>query len=73
MTNSMTHLKVFWHLLVRSFVIFKPEFKDKIINCLIWTSITTVVFALIMPSMGLANYGTFTLISGAASWGFFQP
>lgn len=71
MTNLKTHLKVFWYLLYRRLVIFKPQLKEKVINCLIWTTITTVVFAWIMPSMGLAQFGTFTLMSGAATWGFF--
>ena len=72
MTLFLNHARVFWQLLIRTFVIFKPEFKDKIINCLIWTVISTAVFALIMPSMGLKNFGAFTLMSGAASWGFFS-
>lgn len=71
MTTLSTHLRVFWHLLVRSFVIFKPELKDKIINSLIWTTITTLVFALLMPTI-VPNYGTFILMSGAASWGLFS-
>lgn len=71
MTTLLTHLQVFWHLLVRSFVIFKPEIKDKVANCLIWTTITTLVFAWLMPTVP-DNYGTFILMSAAASWGFFS-
>jgi ABC-type polysaccharide/polyol phosphate export permease len=72
MTMFLNHLRVFWQLLVRSFVIFKPKLKNKIINCLIWTTITTLVFSWIMPTMGMKGVGTFMLMSGAATWGFFS-
>jgi ABC-2 type transport system permease protein len=68
--NSL-QLQTFWQLMVRSFVIYKPLFKDKIINSIIWTSLNVVVVGFIMPTVGLQNFGPFILIATAASNGFF--
>lgn len=72
MTILSTHLKVFWQLLLRDLILFKPEYKGKAINCLIWTTITTLVFASLMPNTSSATFGTFILMSGSATWGFFS-
>ncbi len=64
--------QTFWQLMMRSFVVYKPLFKDKIINTIIWSSLNVVVVGFIMPTVGLQNYGPFILIATAASNGFFS-
>ena len=67
----ITNTKVVLQLLKRDFFVFQTNFKDKLLNCLIWATLNTVVFHFIMPEAGLVNFGEFILISGAASWGLF--
>lgn len=63
--------QTFWHLMMRSLVIYRPHIKNKIINALIWTILNVVVVGFIMPTVGLINFGSFILITTAASNGFF--
>jgi ABC-2 type transport system permease protein len=58
-------------LLIRSFIVYKPHFADKTINALIWTVINVVVMEFVMPTVGLRDFGPFTLISTAATNSFF--
>jgi ABC-type polysaccharide/polyol phosphate export permease len=69
---SLNNLKVFWQLLIRNMVIFIPQYKDKLINTLIWHTLSVSIFAYIMPHLGLANFGAFILITNIASAGFFN-
>lgn len=63
--------QTFWQLMVRSFIVYKPHFVDKIINAVIWTSLNVIVVGFIMPTVGLHNFGPFILVTTAASNGFF--
>ena len=64
-------LQTFWQLLVRGFIVYKPHFKDKVINSILWTSLNVIVVGYIMPTVGLRDFGPFILIATAASNGFF--
>ncbi len=68
--NSL-QLQTFWQLMVRSWIVYYPLFKDKIINAIIWTMLNVIVFAFVMPITGLHNFGSFILIGTAASNGYF--
>lgn len=71
MFYNISYLQTLKQLLIRSFLVYKSQFKDKIINGIIWSSITIIVFAYIMPSIGLKDFGSFMLFTTAISWGFF--
>jgi ABC-type polysaccharide/polyol phosphate export permease len=66
-----TQLQTFWQLMVRSFVIYKPHFKNKTFNAVVWTMLNVIVVAFIMPTVGLHNFGPFILVTTAASNSFF--
>ena len=71
--HQIAQFKTFWLLLVSNFHTFKPRLKDQIINGLLWGCINIVVFAYIMPTRGLGDYGPFILISIASVQGFMIP
>lgn len=66
----------YWHtlkqLLIRSFIIYKPEFKHKIINALIVSGLHIIVYTYIMPSLGLINFGPFILFTSISTLAFFS-
>ena len=68
---NVSYFQTLRQLLIKSFVVYKPQFKDKIINGLIWSGITILVTAYIMPHIGLKGYGAFMVATTAVSWGFF--
>ncbi len=68
----LQNMQILKQLLIRSFIIYKPQFKDKILNGLIFSSLNTIVFAYIMPVAGLKNFGPFILFSMTGTWGFFS-
>ena len=68
---NFLQLQTFWQLMIRSFVVYKPHFKDKTINALTWTTLNVAVVAFIMPTVGLYNFGPFSLIGITASNSFF--
>lgn len=63
--------QTFWQLIMRSFIVYRPLFKDKIINAIIWTLLNVIVFAFVMPAAGLHNFGPFILVGTAASNSYF--
>ncbi|MBM17869.1 MAG: hypothetical protein CL947_02240 [Epsilonproteobacteria bacterium] len=69
--SKISYLHTLKELIIKSFYIYKPQFKDKIINSLIFTSLNVIVFGHIMPAAGLHDYGLFILGSLAASSSFF--
>jgi ABC-type polysaccharide/polyol phosphate export permease len=72
-STDKAQLKTFWQLLISNFHTFKPRLKDQIINGLLWGGINIAVFAYIMPTRGLVDYGPFILISIASIQGFMIP
>ena len=72
MNHFFNNLRVFKQLLIRDLVIFIPQYKDALINTLIWHTLTIAIFTYIMPSLGLAEFGTFILVTNIASSGFFN-
>lgn len=71
--SRISYLQTLKQLLMRGFVIYKPQFKDQIINGLIWSGSNIIIFAYIMPLMGLSkDFGPFILFSLVASWSFFS-
>ena len=68
---DILQLQTFWQLMMRSWIVYRPIFKDKVINSIIWTSLNVIVVGFIMPTVGLQNFGPFILIATAASNGFF--
>lgn len=69
--NKLTYWQTLKQLLVRSYFVYRHEFLDKILNGIIWAGLTIIVFAYIMPTIGLQSFGPFILASTAVSWGFF--
>lgn len=69
---DLAQCQTFWQLMVRSFLVYRPVLKDKIINTIIWSMLNVVVVGFIMPTVGLKNFGPFILIATAASNGFFS-
>lgn len=69
---NISYFQTLRQLLIKSFVIYQPQFKSKIINGLIWSGITIIVTAYIMPHIGLKGYGAFMVATTAVSWGFFS-
>ena len=66
------YMNVFMQLLSEELIIFRSNFKDKIINLGIWASITAAIFGYVMPSFGLAGFGSFQLAGLVASGGLFE-
>ena len=71
-SHILNNLRVFKQLLIRDLVIFIPQYKDSLLNTLIWHMLTIGIFTYIMPSLGLAEFGTFIVITNIASSGFFN-
>ncbi len=66
-------LKTFWALIQRDMLVFWPTYKDRVINSLLWATISLLVFDQVMPSLGLSSgYAAFLAASNIASWGFFD-
>jgi ABC-2 type transport system permease protein len=59
-------------MILRDLAAYRPQYKDDLINTLIWNCLVVFVFAYIMPEVGLNNFGTFILITNIASIGFFS-
>ena len=68
---NSSQFQTFWHMIIRTFLIYKPNFKDKVLNAAVWVALNITVFGLIMPTIGLHNFGPFMLISTTISQGFF--
>jgi hypothetical protein len=65
--------QVFKELLITDLTIFMRGFADKVINIIIWTTLTLFVSAYLMPEFGVSSsYGSFMLASVAASVGSFE-
>ncbi len=71
-SHIINNLRVFKQLLIRDLVIFIPQYKDAVINTLIWHTLSATIFTYVMPSLGLAGFGTFIIITNIASSGFFN-
>lgn len=73
MKKFLRHLRVAKALLMTDFKGFKPVVIDKIIDMVIWVSISLWVSAYILPKMGIENdYGIFMLGALIASVGVFE-
>lgn len=67
-----TLFNTFWYMLKRSIQVAKQSLPDKIINQLLWSSLNIIVFAYVMPHLGLQkDYGASNAIAMAASAAFF--
>jgi len=67
------YFNVFRQLLAAEFIVFKANFKDKIIDLFIWVGITAAIMGYVMPAFGLAaDYGVFQLAGLVASGGLFE-
>ena len=67
------NLRVLKQLLLRDVKVFKPNYKDRVINGIIWSSITAITYSYILPVLGVkADYGAFVLVANAATWGLFD-
>ena len=71
-SHIINNWRVFKQLLIRDLAIFMPQYKDVVINTLIWHMLSAIIFTYIMPSLGLAEFGTFIVITNIASSGFFN-
>jgi hypothetical protein len=73
----MTHIKnnwyVFWQLVQRDLIIYMPEYYNRALNSIIWSSITVFIYQYILPQAGLTqNFGSLLLAANIASVGFFD-
>jgi len=60
-------------LLLRSIKVTAPSLREKTINSLIWSALNIIVFAFIMPTMGLdKNFGIFIAVTMPISCAFFS-
>lgn len=70
---DITVLKNFWYIFKRSIKVAKQSLPDKIINQLFWSSLNIIVFAYVMPHLGLQkDYGVFNALAMATSAAFFS-
>ncbi|MBP6891956.1 hypothetical protein KBB68_00055 [Candidatus Babeliales bacterium] len=67
---NLLEFQIFWQLMIRSFIVYRPFLKDKIINTVVWSSLNVIVVGHIMPTVGLHNFGPFMLIATVGSNGF---
>lgn len=64
--------QAFWQLLIRSFKVCSPNLKDKIINNIVWSLLNIIIFAYVMPQIGLdRNIGSFMVATMPISCAFF--
>lgn len=71
-TIDVAQCQTFWQLLVRSFKVCSPNLKDKIINNIVWSLLNIMIFAYVMPQMGLdSNIGSFMVVTMPVSCAFF--
>ena len=70
--TKISYLQTLKYLFLRSIKITNPGLKDKMINSLVWSVLNIIIFAYVMPSMGLdKNFGTFMVATMPASCAFF--
>lgn len=75
--KSMAQMRTYWtpfkYLLLADLAILKTLIRDKVINFLIWVTITNVVAAYVMPAFGLSReYGVFLFAGSVATAGLFE-
>lgn len=71
--NLKRNCNIFIELLAREVHVMKHAFQGSMINSLIWMTISLIVNALILPSMGMpTGYGPFFYVSSLASQMIFQ-
>jgi ABC-type polysaccharide/polyol phosphate export permease len=71
-TIDFAQCQTFWQLLVRSFKVCSPGLKDKIINNIVFAMLNIIIFAYVMPQMGLdRNIGSFMVATMPLSCAFF--
>lgn len=71
--NLSFYCNVFRHLVSADLIVFRQNFKNKLIDLSIWVVLTLVVMGYVMPIIGLsADYGTFQFASLVASVGIFE-
>lgn len=69
---QISYVKTLQYLLLRSIKITSTGLGDKIFNSLFWSVLSIIVFAYIMPSMGLdKNMGAFMVVTLPMSCAFF--
>ncbi len=71
--NITNKLTIFWELLKTDLIIFRKNLSSSIINCIVWITITMIVFAYIFPNLGMTkNFGPMWLASSIATWAIFE-
>lgn len=71
--SMLRHLRVAKTILMTDFKAFKPVIFDKVIDMIIWTTLTLWVSAYILPKMGIqAEYGVFMLGAMIGTVGVFE-
>lgn len=60
MDNKLKHnLRICGLVLISDLKFFQKQIKDKLIDAVVWGSVTLIVIAYILPKMGLQNFGLF--------------
>lgn len=68
-----SYLPVLWQQIRADMIIFKPQFKDRIIDFFIYISLTVVVMAYLLTEFGVrADFGIFTAATLVATSGMFE-
>lgn len=61
------------NLVRRDMTIFCPTFLGRFINAMIWVVLTVLIFAYLLPKMGMnQNFAIFMACANIMSWGFFE-
>jgi len=70
--TKISYLQTLKYLFLRSVKITTPGLKDKMINSLIWSMLNIIIFAYVMPSIGLEkNFASFIVATMPMSCAFF--
>ena len=71
--NFSSYLPVFGHLLYADILVFKPSYKDRLIDFFLFVSITVFVMGYLLTKLGMrADFGMFTAATNVAVAGLFD-
>lgn len=71
-SHNISYFQTLKYLFIRSIKITTPGLMDKMFNSLLWSTLNIVIFAFIMPKMGLdKSFGAFIVATMPTSCAFF--
>lgn len=70
---TRSSVRAFFYLIVRDFTVFKPRIFTTVINCFIWTLLTSLTGQYVLVRIGMPdNYGVFIMCANIMTWGLFD-